>query len=449
MMSIRIVLKAFILGGLAVALLFALLVIDGLVGERQGRQKAVERDIAASYAAEQQVAGPFLLVTVEDRWTESIYDREAKAQVEVEKTRRREVRHYPERMEWELALEVDERERGIFKARVYQSAGTVSGRFQLPAFEEWAGGENVDSRLVEARVVLGISDPRGLSDVPKMVLGDTKLEWKPGTGAGLPGIHAPLEVSEHPEPATAEFTLDLRVHGMGGLFLTPLASENRVAMSCPWPHPSFMGDFLPMTRTVSDQGFTAEWRVNALAGNARQALDEGNGMGGLQKLGVRLIDPITPYPLTDRALKYGFLFIGITFAAFFLFETLRQLRIHPIQYGFVGVAQALFFLLLLGLSEHIAFGAAYGIAMAATCGVLTVYIGSILGAPSRGLGFGGLLVLLYGALYGLLQSEDHALVAGSVLLFGLLAAVMLLTRKVDWYAMTASVSSKPGPALEP
>jgi inner membrane protein len=235
---------------------------------------------------------------------------------------------------------------------------------------------------------------------------------------------------------------------MGGLFVVPVASDNHVTMSCIWPHPSFTGDFLPMSRNVSDEGFTAEWRVNALASSARGAIEDGRTLGGLQSLGVRLIDPITPYPLTDRALKYGFLFIGITFAAFFLFEIIRRLRIHPIQYGFVGFAQALFFLLLLSLSEHIRFGLAYGIAMTATCLLLTIYIGAVLGAFTRGLGFGAMLVLLYGALFGLLQSEDHALMAGSVLLFGLLAAVMVLTRNIDWYALMAPAKPKP-PAVPP
>ena len=143
------------------------------------------------------------------------------------------------------------------------------------------------------------------------------------------------------------------------------------------------------------------------------------------------------------------MFIGITFAAFFLFEILRLLRVHPVQYGFVGFAQAVFFLLLLGLSEHIPFGVSYLAAFAATCSLLTVYVGSILNGVKRGLGFGGLLALLYAALYGLLQSEDHALVAGSVLIFGLLAAVMLLTRNVDWYALTASAPDEQAPATDP
>jgi inner membrane protein len=215
----------------------------------------------------------------------------------------------------------------------------------------------------------------------------------------------------------------------------PIGSENRIRLESSWPHPSFIGDFLATDRTVSDGGFDAAWNVNSLACSARQDVDAGKP-NATQYLGVALIDPINPYPLTDRALKYGFLFIFITFAAFFLFELVKQLRIHPIQYGFVGLAQAIFFLLLLSLSEHLGFGLSYFAASAATICVICIYLCSVLKGLKRGLLFGAMLGVLYGALYGLLLSEDHALVAGSALLFGLLALAMMATRKLDWYALS-------------
>jgi inner membrane protein len=149
---------------------------------------------------------------------------------------------------------------------------------------------------------------------------------------------------------------------------------------------------------------------------------------------VEFIDPVNIYSMTDRALKYGFLFVFLTFAAFFLFEILRSLQIHPVQYGLVGLAQSFFFLLLLSLSEHIGFTASYLIAATATVGVISAYLCSVLQTARRGLLFGGSLGGVYLALYGLLQSEDHALLAGSTLLFGLLALTMLITRKINWYA---------------
>jgi inner membrane protein len=228
----------------------------------------------------------------------------------------------------------------------------------------------------------------------------------------------------------------LDIHGMQRLEVVPIASDNRIRLSSTWQHPGFIGDFLAAKRTVTDEGFQAEWTVNGLATSAQQTFRQ-KASSGLQTLGVDLIDTISPYPMTDRALKYGFLFIFLTFGAFFLFELLHHLQIHPIQYGFVGLAQAIFFLLLLGLSEHMRFGLSYLIAVGACISVITFYLSGVLRNQRHGLAFGGLLALLYGSLYGLLQSEDHALVAGSVLLFGLLAGVMILTRNIDWYAISA------------
>ena len=141
------------------------------------------------------------------------------------------------------------------------------------------------------------------------------------------------------------------------------------------------------------------------------------------------------YLQAERAVKYGVLFVALTFAAFFLIEILKGVAVHPLQYGLVGLALATFFLLIVSLSEHLAFGQAYLAASLACVGLMTFYISHVLKSRARGLGFGALFGLLYLALYGLLLSEDNALVLGSLLLFAALATVMVLTRKVDWYRL--------------
>ena len=147
------------------------------------------------------------------------------------------------------------------------------------------------------------------------------------------------------------------------------------------------------------------------------------------------MDPVDVHTQADRASKYGILFVVLTFTGFLLFELVRQLRIHPLQYLMVGLALAIFFLLLVSLSEHIAFWKAYLVSTLACIGLQAVYLAHVLGRWTRGLGFAALLGLLYGALYGLLVSEDNALLMGSLLLFGLLALAMVFTRRVDWYAL--------------
>ena len=138
------------------------------------------------------------------------------------------------------------------------------------------------------------------------------------------------------------------------------------------------------------------------------------------------------YLKTDRATKYALLFISLTFAGFFLFDVLKRLSVHPIQYGLVGAALALFYLLLLSLSEHLGFGAAYLLSSTVCVGLITFYLSHVLRSVGRGLGFGGGLALLYGCLFGLLSADDYALLMGSLLVFALIAAVMISTRNVDW-----------------
>lgn len=160
-----------------------------------------------------------------------------------------------------------------------------------------------------------------------------------------------------------------------------------------------------------------------------------------------MVEPVNLYSKVDRASKYGLLFVLLTFVGFFMFETIRQLPIHPIQYALVGLALAIFFLLLLSLSEHIDFGLAYLVASIGCIGLIGVYVSNVLRSGLRGLGFAGMLALLYAALYGLLVSEDNALVLGSSLLFAILAALMLATRKIDWYQVAAR-SGQPSAARD-
>ncbi|MDH4325245.1 MAG: cell envelope integrity protein CreD, partial [Betaproteobacteria bacterium] len=162
------------------------------------------------------------------------------------------------------------------------------------------------------------------------------------------------------------------------------------------------------------------------------------GASSRHELAVSFIEPAGLYQQLERGSKYGFLFIGLTFAAFLLFELLRRLAIHPIQYALVGLALAMFFLLLTALSEHIAFGRAYLIATLACVGLISVYLMRVLRSVSLGLAFGGALASLYAMLYALLKAEDYSLLGGALLLFALLAAVMIATRRIDWYALNGA-----------
>jgi inner membrane protein len=231
--------------------------------------------------------------------------------------------------------------------------------------------------------------------------------------------------------------------GTQQLALVPIATDNQFQLTSGWPHPSFGGRFLPSTRQVRAQGFDASWRLSALATRAQQQLQNGGDLcsaGGsgrdcLDTVNVDFIDPVDTYVLSDRATKYGVLFIFLTFVAVGLVELLGRVRVHPVQYGLVGAALCSFFLLLLSLSEHLPFELAYAAAGAACVTLLGYYASFILGDWRRGLPFGGLMALMYGLLYVLLRLEQTSLIVGSLALFVVLTVIMVATRQVDWYAL--------------
>jgi inner membrane protein len=269
---------------------------------------------------------------------------------------------------------------------------------------------------------------------------DSTTGWQPNLRVPLRGVK---ELN-----GQVEFAIDMDLAGTEQLSVAPVGDSNHVELSSPWRSPLFAGQFLPRTRDVGGDGFSAAWDVSSLAAGTQVQM-ESRPVKPIDLLNVSLLTPIDPYKLSDRATKYGILFVVLTFGGFFLFEMMKQLPIHPVQYLLVGFGLAIFFLLLISFSEHTAFALAYLTSSAACIGLLTFYLSYVLRSVTRGLGFGGILTALYAAVYGLLISEDNALILGSLMLFAVLAAVMVVTRKVDWYKGGAELSKGAGATPPP
>jgi inner membrane protein len=254
------------------------------------------------------------------------------------------------------------------------------------------------------------------------------------------GVHAPLSIKGGAS-GDIEFEFSLALKGSESISLVPLADEIRAAIEADWPHPRFGGMTLPLTRSVDKTGFSASWQLSKFSTNNSQQIQDCVAHDNCQSLTygnlitVDLIQPVDIYVQADRSAKYGILFILLTFLSFFIFEVLRKMRIHPIQYGFVGFALALFYLLLVALSEHMQFAGAYMIAASVTLAVLTIYVTHIfksrLAVAMYSFATGG----LYALLYIIIQAEDFALLMGASLIFIVVALVMVLTRRIDWYAV--------------
>lgn len=431
--------KAVLTGAMAIGLLIPIAMIRSLVSERQNRRDEVVAGIASSSYGSQKIVGPLLVVKWKrTTWKRVVDEATNKARIE-ETTEEGSDRYVPETLDVKADADTSMLERGIYQVLVYRTKARLKGHFEV-APSGCQPEEGVRCEFEAPVLVVGISDPRGLDE--KAV-----IKWNGQEAAVLPGatttqlnegIHAVVEVDlARAQPYT--FDLEIGLRGMRSFEIVPIGKSSTIAMTSPWPHPSFIGQYLPIDRVIGGQGFEAKWQTSHLATNVETAANEcvtSNCASLLYRtVGVSFVDPVDLYLKTDRALKYGFLYVSITFLLFFLFEVLKRLAIHPVQYGLVGVALAMFFLLVLALAEHIAFGWAYLIAAVSCVVLIGYYVRYLLLSFGRSIGFVSMLGAAYGMLYVLLVLEDHALMLGSVLLFALLAAVMVLTRHVNWHRM--------------
>ncbi len=433
------------IGFLTILLVVPLAWIGGLIRERQGVRDEVVKDIARSAAYAQTLTGPILIVpyvrTVQEQQLDA-----ARKPYTVAHEIEGELRLLPETFEVGGTLNTEERRRAIYRARIFNAETKLSGRFEIPP-QFGVKQDAASYHFGQPRLVLGISDIRGIGNALSLQANGARIPFVPGTGTALlpAGVQAPLQLADAATTQTLEFSVALQLTGTGEFQLTPVGRETQVMLASDWPHPSFTGEFLPRTRAVNAAGFSADWRTSFFATNLEEALarcpqatdaDKANCADfQARHFGVSFVDPVDQYLKSSRAVKYGFLFIALTFAGFFLFEVLLRFSVHPVQYGLVGFALALFFLLLLSLSEHIGFALAYLVSAFACVGLIGYYVAQILRTRLAGVGFGTALAVLYALLYGILASEDYALLMGSLLLFAVLAAVMVLTRGVNWFGL--------------
>lgn len=434
--------KAAIVFGLTLALLVPLAMVANLVSERSQRQEEVVADIAASFAGAQHLFGPVLVVPYSEHWQETIetVKNGEKDQRVVDHAESRSLYIMPEQLDVAGNLAVETKHRGLFKVRSYVLDAKFEGRFSLvPGFGATETRHGGTISFGRPYVAVSVADMRGVLDAPGFDWNGKRHPFEQGAWfIQSPGMHASLEELDNlSQPAAAPFSFTLKLRGLEDLNFVPAGRQTHVKLASSWPHPGFHGRFLPdpQGQQVGAEGFSAAWAVNALASNVAESLSRCRETNCYDSFGVRLVDPVNIYSLSDRATKYGFLFVCLTFAAIFLYEVLQRLAIHPAQYTLVGLALAMFFLLLLSLSEHIGFALAYLAATFACVGLIVFYLAGVMGSLKRAGSAGAMLLGLFASLYGLLQSEDNALMLGSLLLFALLAAAMAATRHVDWYKL--------------
>ncbi len=431
----NLLLKMLTIAGLLMLLVIPLLMIQGKVRDRSNEAWQVKQQIARQVSGEQQISGPVVVTQrVRKQLVERTDCRRGESCTVVEKRTVLESQ-IPDSLTMNGQLQTQMRYRGIYGTPVYRSLLHLEAVF--PA--NWQRVKQPD-QVVSSRpplLVLQISDLRGLVERPQVLVNDVpqplvETELLPaGLGANAVAVTLPTEL-------TGAFTVKVRLNlnGTESLAALPLAKETRIGLRADWPHPSFEGLVLPVERDINADGFTSQWRTNSLAAASAILCASGDGACGdnSQALRVRLVQPVTGLLSSERALKYSYLIVGLTFAAFFLFEVLRRYPLHAMQYLLVGLAQAMFYLLLVALSEHVDFVLAYLTAALSSCALIGVYLMAVLRSAKAGWTFALSLLLVQGLIYGILMAEDYALLLGALLLFVALALVMVVTRHLDWYA---------------
>lgn len=436
--------KVLVIGFLVVVLLVPLAQVENLVGERIGMRLTAAQRVAESWGGIQTTAGVLLAIPVDT--VRTVY------------TNRTEVERHtfyvlPDTIKVVADAESSVRAVGLYQTPVYTAHVQIVGEFVNRDFaqllQEKPGRE---VKWGEARLLVLNSESRALRAVDDLTVAGESMQVAADGYAGSAGISTSVPVAALRESASIPFRMKLTLAGSSRLNFLPLARKADIALKSPWPHPSFEGAPAPLDPTISKDGFSARWSVLEINRNFGQSWYDNEVRPGVpaelafaqSAVGVTFYEPVDIYQRNYRAVHYAVLLIVITFLTFFLWEHLAGIAIHGMQYLMVGLALALFYLLLLALSEHMSFDLAYGLAAGGLVGLITVYLTGVLRRLSLALGAGAGLATLYTMLYWILRSEDYSLLMGSLLLFGVLAILMVATRRVDWSNVARSKRAEEG-----
>ncbi len=422
--------KCLAIVAVALLLLFPLAWLHGLVTERTSLREQAIASVARGWGSRQVLSGPILAIPVTTDTDDG-------------RTRTSDWYVLPEslKLEVELTVQDERRKLGVYEVPVYVAKVHASGQFDLgqEIAKLTAGNDSLHVHPDRGRLLLPISDPRGVRKIESSGTALTQVSLEPGRGFPIAVLTAPLRLDVDLTNGKHAFDVTFEVAGTQSLAFLPLAHTSRVQLRGNWPEPGFASGFLPVERHVRAGGFDATWQVLDLNRSfGAHWIQDNVSASDLQDsaFGVDLVQPVDLYQQVERAIKYAEVFICLSFLTLFIWEHVARRPVHPVQYGLMGLALSVFFLLLLALAEHVGFRVAYMLAVFALCTLLGVYLAGALDSSKSGAASAGVFGLLYGLLYLLVTSDDYALLAGSLGLFAVLAVAMVLTRKVSWYQVT-------------
>ncbi len=419
------------------------LFVNSLVEERTQRESEVKNEISSHVGGPQTFLGPTLAIPyVIPRSTPAGFDVHDVYFV------------FPQKGDADLATTTEERHRSLFRVPVFRADLRMTGTFDLPGVPaNLPPGAQMD--WGRAEIVVGVSDARGAladatltTDANTVTLTPSSVieSWTAPNDSKGP-LKLTLFGSRISLPnANGKFTTtaNLRFSGAERVAVLAYAKTTHLTAKGDWRNPGFDGGILPLSHSINDHGFTAEWEVPFIARGVR-AEGAASDFPTLNStsLGTSFIEVADPYQSVTRALKYVLLFLGLVFLCYFVFEVTTGKRVHPAQYILIGVAQIIFYLLLLSLAERVGFNVAFLLGGGATVSLLSVNAGWIFASRLQAARAGVVFTLLYIFIYLLLRLEDNALLIGAVASFVVVAAVMYFTRNLDWYSSLTGAGRQP------
>ena len=420
-----------------IVLSLPLMMVRELINERADYRSEVVDAIEQSTSGSQKLAGPLIAIPITETLTRMENQKEVNYQ-------RNWVYYWlPESLAVTGKQTVESRRVGIYSGQVWHNALQIKASFDPLRL---AALRKTNIVLGQPRLVVSVGDARGIGAIHAPEVNGNVLSVEPGLGISGDGagIHMPMPaLAEDNKPLEIAFSLDL--NGTGEFSLVPLGRNSELQLTSNWPHPGFLGSFLPTQREVSAAGYRAHWQSSWFANDMGSYFKDDMEIpwSRLPAFSADVMSLADQYQLTDRATKYAILLIGLTFMAFFVFESLTRRPLHPMQYLLVGLSLVLFYLVLLALSEHIGFTAAWLAASLSGAVMNGIYLQAVLRGWRNSLLFVAALLLLDGVMWFLLHSEDSALLLGTGVLALALSVLMFLTRRVDWYALSLPKGTVP------
>ncbi|OHX68603.1 cell envelope integrity protein CreD [Flammeovirga pacifica] len=421
--------KLIIIVVMILMLLIPVSMIKSIITEREIHNETVTNEVSSKWADQQEIKGPVLTIPISFQ----TLDKDGAP-----------IDYYsnwyflPDQLNIKGNVSSRSLERSIYEVIVYGSNIEIDGSFLLD--KELNASHIKKIHYEDAFLTVGVSDLKGIKNQLNMAWNDDSILAQPGSQIQniiKTGVTIPVKIQKG---ETYHFKLKMDLQGSRSLSFIPLGATTNVDITSNWTAPSFVGNFLPDHREISDEGFKASWKVLQLNRNFPQVwLDDKANNNQIYMnqsgFGIDLIVPLDDYQKAMRSSKYGIMTIALTFLIFFLVEIMNKTRIHPLQYAMVGLALCLFYVLLVSISEHSNFNLAFGLSSVGIIGMISLYSLTLFKSKKLSIMLSTVLISIYCFLFTTLQMVDYALLMGGIGLTIILGATMFYTRKINWYQL--------------